>query len=207
LEIKNMETATSLWSRDYPHEAPAIWSAEDDRLVLAWDLQSDSAKAEIKASPDLAREAEAIPTHKKGMLIETADPTTGAVLQKVVVSEGDFTRGWFDNRRATVSGSYVLAHGEHDNTSIFKLDGGAKVGEFFGAPVASSASAGLIAAFNRKEEIFFVDEATAKELARFELGSPVLRAQFVSGDDARLLVLTADQVVHSLPLPAKQAEN
>jgi hypothetical protein len=33
---------------------------------------------------------------------------------------------WYGDRRAMVSGSDVLAHGEHDNTSIFKLNGGEK---------------------------------------------------------------------------------
>ena len=46
---------------------------------------------------------------------------------------------------------------------------------------------------------------TGKELQRFSLGSPIRVAQIVPGTlgkDGSILILTADQIVHRLPLPA-----
>jgi WD40 repeat protein len=201
LEVRKMETQAVAWTRDYKYEMPACWPAEDNRLVLAWDLSNDTAKFEIKNYPELQRQAEALPNKKKGILIETVAPETGAPLQQVVVPEADVSRGENDVRRATVSGEFVLAQGEHGNTAIYRMKDGAKTGEFFGSAVASDASAGLVAAVNREDEILLVDEGTGKELKRFTLGSPVLVARIVTSGERTLLVLTADQVVHRIPLP------
>ena len=138
---------------------------------------------------------------KKGLLLETVNLETGAPLEQVALPEADLTGGWNDERRAQVSGEFVLVRGEHNNTVIYRLDTGAKAGEFFGSPVATDAGLNLIAAVNRSEEILLVDERDGRELQRFTLGSPVRLARIVTGGKKTLLVLTADQVVHRLPLP------
>jgi WD40 repeat protein len=201
LEVKNMEAQTVAWSRDYAHEMPACWAAEDDRLVLAWDLTNETAKSEIKSSPALQREASALKDHKSGMLLETVTLETGAPVESVVLPEADLTSGRQDKRRAQVSGGFILVHGEHGNTVIYSLKDGVKVGEFFGNTIATSAEAGLVAATNREDEILLVDEHNGKELERFTLGSPVRLASIVPGKSGQVLVLTADQTVHRLPLP------
>jgi WD40 repeat protein len=201
LELKKMQTQTVAWSRNYLHERPACWPAEDNRLVLAWDLSSDTAKEEIKSHPELQPQVNALKNKKKGMLIETVVPETGAPLQQVIIPEVDLTDGWDDIRRAMVSDKFVLVRGEHGNTAIYRMDSGAKVGEFFGLPLATNAAMNLIAASNRANEILLVDEQTGKEIKRFMLGSPVITAHIVAGKDKELFVLTDDQVLHRLPLP------
>jgi WD40 repeat protein len=199
-EVKKMQDQTVAWSRDFAHERPACWPAEDDRMVLAWDLSSETAKDEIKKTPRLKQEAEAQNNHKKGLLIETVNPETGAPLEQVALPEVDLTEGWKDERFAKVSGEFVLVRGEHGNTVTYRLEDGAKVGEFFGWVVASDAGAGLVAAVNREDEVLLVDERTGKELRRFTLGSPVRLARIVGGKEKTLMILTADQVVHRLLL-------
>ncbi len=208
LEVKNMETQTVAWSRDYPHEMPACWPAEDNRLVLAWDLSNDTAKSEIKGISALQHEVSALKNQKKGLLLETVNPATGAPLEQVIVPEADLTNGHRDKRRAEVSGEFVLVRGEHGNTVIYNLKDGSEVGEFFGSLIAANANSGLIAATNREDEIILVDERTGKELQRFTLSSPIRLAQIVSaapGKDGAILILTADQIVHRLPLPKESA--
>jgi hypothetical protein len=149
----------------------------------------------------LQEEAKALNSHKKGLLLETVTADTGTPLEQVALPEVDLTRGWNDERYAWVDGEFVLVRGEHDNTVIYRLDTGVKLGEFFGSPMAIDEVAGLVAAVNRDDEMLLVDERTGKELERFTLGSPVRLARIVAGKDKTLLVLTADQVVHRLPLP------
>ena len=201
LQVKKMGTQTPAWTREYPNETPACWPADGDRLVLAWDLTSQTAKDELKKYPKAQEEAKALTSHKKGLLIETVTPETGALLEEVALPEVDLSRGWNDERFAQVSGEYALVHGEHSNTVIYRLDTGEKVGEFFGTPLATDSGAGLIAAVNREDEILLVDERTGKEIERFTLGSPARLARIVTGKEKKLQVLTADQVVHQLPLP------
>ncbi len=198
LQVKRMGTQQVAWSHDYPHETPACWPAEDNRFVLGWDLSTEGAKDEIKLHPQLKAAADALKDHHKGLLLETVVPETGAPLEQLVVPEVDLSRGWNDERFARVSGESVLVRGEHGNTVIYRLDTGVKVGEFFGFPAATDAASGLIAAVNRDDEILLVDERTGRELNRFTVGAPVRLARIVDGKT--LLVLTADQVVHRLPL-------
>lgn len=201
LEVKKMETQAVAWSREYPHQTPVCWPAENNRLMLAWDLSSDAVKDEIKNYPGLQRQEDALKDKKKGLLIETVNPETGAPLEQVIIPEADLTHGLADKRWARVSGEFVLVRGERDNTAIYRLDNGDKVGEFFGSVVATDAATGLVAAVNREDEILLVEERSGKELKRFSLGSPVRAARIVTGKEKTLLVLTADQVVHRLPLP------
>jgi WD40 repeat protein len=203
LEVKKMSTQAVLWSRDYPDQTPACWPAEDNRLVLAWDVGNASAHAEIKNNPALQKQLEALKDKKKGLLIETVLPETGAPLEQVIVPEVDLSRGWFDSRRAMVSGKYVLARGEDRVTTIYRLNDGSKVGEFFGAPMATDSAIGMVAAVNRENEILLVDEENGRELKRYTFASPVRLARFASGKDSKLMVLTADQVLHRLPLPER----
>jgi len=170
-------------------------------MVLAWDMSDETAKSEIRNYPQLQLQADALKYKKKGLLLETVAPLTGAPMQQVIIPEADQSGGWNDRRRAIISGDVVLARGEHGNTAIYSLASGAKLGEFFGFTVATDAAAGVIAAENREEEILIVDEHSGKELQRFTLGSPVRAARIVKGTDKTLFVLTADQVVHRLPLP------
>jgi Peptidase family M48 len=200
LEVRNMETQAVAWSRDYPGARPVCWPAEDDRMVLGWDLGSDTAKSELKGNPKLQQLAASFKDHKKGLLIETVKPETGAPLEQVALPEVDLSNGWDDERFAQVSGEFALVRGEHNNTVIYRLDTGAKAGEFFGWPVATDAEMGLIAATNREDEIVLVNERTGTEIERFTLGSPLRLARIIASQ-RQLLVLTADQVVHRIPLP------
>jgi WD40 repeat protein len=200
LEVKSMETQAVLWTREYPHETPACWPAEDSRLVLGWDLNSDAAKAELKANAKLQAEKDAIGGNKKGLLIATVNPATGAPLEEVVVPEADLTKGRYDNRRGRVSGEFALIAGEHGNTDIYNLGDGKKVGEFFGWAITTDAGAGLIAAENRDDEVLLLNERTGAEIKRFTLGSRLLLARIVIAKQKELVVLTEDQVVHRFSL-------
>jgi WD40 repeat protein len=201
MQVKKMGATAVLWSRDFPKDRPVVWPAEGEMMLLGWDLQSDTAKTEVKSNARLQQEAGSFSIAKKGLLLESVNATTGKMVSQVVLPEIDLTHGWNDERFARLSGEYVVAEGEHGNTAIYRMDTGKKAGEFFGVPVASDAECGLIAAVNRESEMLIVDEKTGKELQRFTLGSPVLAARIAGDKEKRLMVLTADQVVHRLPLP------
>ena len=201
LEVKKMETQEVAWTREFPRETPAFWNASGNRMVLGWDMSNDAVDSEIKQFPELLSEFSALKDKKKGLLIETVVAETGAPLKQVIIPSSDLSRGWNDQRRVTVSGEYVLARGEHGNTEIYRMENGAKVGEFFGSPLAADAATGLVAATNREDEILLVDMQNGKEIKRFSLGSPVRAARILSSNEKLLLVLTADQVVHRLELP------
>jgi WD40 repeat protein len=206
LEVRKMGATTLAWSRDYQHETPACWPAEGDRLLLAWDISTSGFHDELKIFPKLEPELAALKDKKKGILLEVVNAETGAPEAQVIVPEADLSGGHKDERRARVSGDYVLVRGEHDNTVIYQLKNASRVGEFFGSPIAADGPSGLIAATNREDEIILAKEQNGQEIARFNFGSPVRLARILAGrspGSASLLVLTADQVMHRLPLPAQ----
>lgn len=204
LEVKKMGTQAVLWSRDYPDLRPALWPADDNRLVLVWNLTSDTAKTEIKNHPALQKQMEALKEKKKkGLLIETVLPETGAPLEQAIVPAADLRRGLWNSRETWVTGKFVLARGAERVTAIYLLQDGTEEGEFFGEPVATDSALGMIAAVNRENEIRLVDEQNGRELKRYTFASPVRLARFMGGKDSKLLVLTADQVLHRLPLPER----
>jgi hypothetical protein len=205
LEVKKMETQTVAWTRDFPEEAPFFWPADDDRMVLVWDLNSAGAKSEMAKFPTLQKQADALKDKKKGLLLETVVSGTGSPVEEVIVPEVDLSRGWFDARRAMVSGKFLLARGEDGVTAIYRMEDGTRVGEFIGSAVATDGGVGVIAAVNREDEILLVEECSGKELKRFTLGSPVRAARIIAGKEKMLMVLTADQVVHRIPLAEHNA--
>ncbi|HEY9126090.1 MAG TPA: M48 family metalloprotease [Acidobacteriaceae bacterium] len=206
LEVRKMGATAPAWSRDYQHETPACWPAEGNSLLLAWDLNTTGFHDELKNFPQLEPELAALKDKKKGILLEVVNAETGVPEAQVIVPEADLTGGHNDERRARVSGGYVLARGEHDNTVIYRLKDDSRVGEFFGVPLASNAATGLIAATNRDDEIILCKEQSGQEIARFTFGSPVRLARLLPENvpgSGSLLVLTADQVLHKLPIPAQ----
>ena len=96
--------------------------------MLAWDLSSVAVKSEIRTHPELQKELDLAKSHKKGLLLETVASKTGAQLEQVIVPEPDLTNRSEDVRRATVSGDMVLVRGEHENTTIYRLKDGEKIG-------------------------------------------------------------------------------
>lgn len=206
LEVRRMGTTALAWSHDYQHETPACWPAEGNRLLLAWDLNTTAFHDELKNFPALEPELAALKDKNKGILLEVVNAETGASEAQVIVPEADLTGGHNDERRARVSGDYVLARGEHDNTVIYRLKDGSRIGEFFGTPLASNADANLVVATNREDEVILAQEQSGRELARLTFGSPVRLASIMPGKtpgSGKLLVLTADQVMHQLPLPTQ----
>jgi len=202
LEVKKMDGQASAWIRNFRHWHPACWWAEDNRLVLAWELKNQAGKDELKSHPALQQQAAVLHGLESGLVLEVVALDTGNLLQQAVLPEGDLTHGWRDEREVWVSGTYALVRGEHKNTAIYALDSGAKVGEFIGSPIASNAQSGIVAATNRDGEVILLDLHTGRELQRMMLNGLIRAAELVNGG-RELLVLTDDQVLHRLALQLK----
>ena len=69
----------------------------------------------------------------------------------------------------------------------------------FGSPVAQNADLHLFCARNRENELTVYDAATAKERYHYTFDSPVRFTAFQPAAKT-LLILTADQKIHTMPL-------
>lgn len=199
LEIHSITDNSLLWTRDYADEIPAVWTTvSDPAMILAWDLDTSGAKSEIQAFPSLAPQIAALKDRKKGLLLEVVDKHSGRSLHQLVVPDRDLTKGWADTRRGIAMGDFVLIRGELDNTVIYRISAGTRIGEVFGSPVAHNGDLHLFCVRNRDNELVIYDAATAKEQRQYNFDSPVRFASFQTSAKA-VLVLTADQKVHMLP--------
>ena len=199
LEIRNVKDNAILWSRNYPQETPATWAtSSDSSMILAWDLGSAGARDELKNLPALAPQVAALKDKKKGLLLEVVDKHTGQPIHQLVVPDRDLSKGWADTRRGRAMGDYVLVRGELDNTVIYRVSDGARIGEVFGSPMAQNSELHLFCVRNRENELVIYDAATAKEQRHYNFDSPVRLVAFRPSEHS-VLVLTADQKVHRLP--------
>ena len=80
---------------------------------------------------------------------------------------------------------------------IYRASEARRVGEVFGLPVVQSNDLHLFRMRNRENELVINDAATAKEKRHYNFDSPVRFAAFPAARS--VLVLTADQKVHTLP--------
>jgi hypothetical protein len=84
---------------------------------------------------------------------------------------------------------------------IYRVADGVRTGAFYGRAIAGDGKLGLIAATNRDQDVILYDAATGKELKRVTVDQFPRAARFVAEKSA-LLVLTANQRVYTIDLPA-----
>lgn len=204
LVVSDVVTGALLWTRRFPHETPSVRRTEDGSLLLISDLIEQTATDEsnhaggklVKASDTTGR------WDAKGLLIEVVASRTGEIKREVMVPEHVS-----DNQRtAALYGDYLVVRGNANNSVIYRVSDGKRLGAFYGRAIAGDSKLGLIASTNRDQDVILYDAATGKELKRVTVDQLPRAVQFIADKNA-LLVLTASQRVYSIDLPAMgQAE-
>jgi hypothetical protein len=87
-----------------------------------------------------------------------------------------------------------------NRTMVYALSTGAKLRDFFGYVIAVDPGTGRICAANRTGEALVYD-AQGQEFAHFNVGAPLRFAAFQNAA-SRLILLTADQKVRTMEVPA-----
>lgn len=133
------------------------------------------------------------------MLVEAVDSRTGALKSEIQVSQRHAPT---TNQGMTgLFGDYLVAYGAYNNSVIYHLSDGRRIGAFFGHAIAGDSKLGLIAATNRDQEVTLYEAETGKELKRVTVDEQVRAARFIPSLNA-LLVLTGNQRVYTIDLPS-----
>jgi hypothetical protein len=164
-------------------------------LLFSFRVNSSYARSQIKADPKLVNEAAAVKKKDDGRLVEVVDKATGKTIESVVVevSEG-YTGAGGLNRVGDV---LYASTGDH-RTLVYSLTNGQQLRQMFGTIVAIDVGSGRVCLTNREDEAVVYD-ATGKELAHLQVGSPLRFTNFVESG-SRLMLLGADQVVRMVPV-------
>ena len=106
---------------------------------------------------------------------------------------------------STLYGDYLVVHGAYNNSVIYRISDGMRLGAFYGRAIAGDGKLGLIATTNRDQDVTIRDAKTGKQLKQVTVDHFPLAARFIAEKKA-LLVLTTAQSIYTIDLPAKQAE-
>jgi hypothetical protein len=202
MQVFDPLTGAQLWSRRFPHETPIVRKTDGGALLLIGDLTQQTATDEssragkklVKASD---KKGEWVP---QGLLIVVVSSRTGEIQHALVTPELHYANSR-DRRSAELYGDYLVVHGNFNNSVIYRLSDGVRTGAFYGRAIAGDGKLGLIAATNRDQEVILYDAATGKELKRVTVDHLPRAARFIPAKNA-LLVLTANQSVYTIDLPA-----
>ncbi len=197
LEVRDARNSTVLWSRPFPKEAPRVFiEPGEGTMVLSWHVSSNSARTEIKNSPELSQRFAAMKKDDSDYLLEVLDARTGKMTGGVFVETG---KGSFRISDAFAVGSWVVVTDNTNRTLVYSLSAGEQIGKFFGRRAALSKIGTLLCLENERGHLSVYDLKTMQKRDDFSFTSPISYLQF--GDDGKqLFVLTAGQTVYWLDL-------
>jgi WD40 repeat protein len=198
IQVADGVTGAPLWSKHFAHETPIVRSTEDGTLLFIIDLFDDGATPEMNhagaklvKSPDTKSE-----WLKQGLLIEILDSRTGDIIRALQVPQ----RAGVAPRTASLFGDYLVVRGIYNNSTIYRITDGQRLGAFSGRVIAGDGKLGLIAATNRDQDVIVYDATNGRELKRVTVDHLPRVAKFIPAKNA-LLVLTANQQVFSIDFP------
>ena len=202
MDVFDRATGVQLWTKRFPHEMPMIRATDGDALLLMTDLGAQTATDDTAHSGDKYikssdKRGEWLPT---GMLIEILDSRTGQIKRQIAVPEFSYEDKTSDGRSALLYGDYLVVHGNNNNSVIYRVSDGMRLGAFYGRAIAGDGALGMIAATNRNQDVIIYDAKTAKELKRVTVDH-LPRAARIVREKNSLLVLTSSQRIYSLDLP------
>ena len=202
LQVSDPITGARLWSKRFHRETPALVGTDGGALLLLVDLLDQESVDEAAHSGGKLVKAsdKKYEWVKHGLLVEALDSRSGEVLRTVELPQAAAEHGSKDRRTASLYGGFLAVHGNSNNTTIYRLSDGQRLGSFYGRAIAGDEKLGLIAATNREQEIMILDAKDGRELSRFTVDHMPRAARFVAEKNA-LLVLTATQRVYSIDLP------
>jgi WD40 repeat protein len=206
LQIADTATGTQLWSKRFSHDVPDVWQSDDGPLMFQIDLSDDTATEEIKHAGGRLLKASDWKNdwYSIGQLIEIVDSHTGEIKRMLQAPERHGNGGY--QIWSTLYGDYLVVHGAYNNSVIYRISDGMRLGAFYGRAIAGDGKLGLIATTNRDQDVTIRDAKTGKQLKQVTVDHFPLAARFIAEKNA-LLVLTAAQSVYTIDLPAAgQAE-
>jgi WD40 repeat protein len=200
LEIRDVTTGATLWSREFPKEGPSYTvDAREQRMVCWWSASSPQARDEMQNFPVVSDRISSRTDRQASYFVEVLDAQTGKILGAFAAETGkgrllDFSDAHLAPHSA---GDWVALSGGENHVLVYSLSSGNEVGRYFGHDPEISAASGLLSLENEPGHLTLSSLATGQDLDRWVFTSPVSLQEF-SRDGKRLFVLTSDQTAYVL---------
>lgn len=193
LDLRDSITGNTLWTRQFPNEAPVVQVSPDFKTVLVrWNFSSLAAKNELKGNPEIARLIEKIKRTDSDYLVEVLDAQTGKLINAITV---DTNNGSFRPQSIFAVGERLVLSDNLNRVVIYSLSTGKQLAKAFGRAPEVSESSALLAAENELGQLNLFDLATMVKRDELRFPSPIAMKQF-SADGKHLFVLTAAQTAY-----------
>jgi hypothetical protein len=205
LEMRDVFSSSTLWSKPFGKESPDHWVApREGTMVLSWPVASKYARDEIKSDAELARRLAAMKEKEGDYFLQVLDAKTGATKGKLLVETG---KGSFRIASVFAAGDYVVIADTQNRVLVYSLSTGEQKGRVFGSRAViggvDGKSAGLICVENERGKLAVYDLVSLEKREEFTFTHPVSLTSF-SQDGKRLFVLTANQAVYVLNMAGKK---
>ncbi|MGH9481099.1 MAG: M48 family metalloprotease [Terriglobales bacterium] len=197
MEVHDPDSGRTLWQQKLGHETPrTIPSLGGGDWIQAHSLNSDAAREALDADPAAKAQWQAQAKTDIGLWLELLDPETGKSARHWLLDPApDISRAF------RLGSNFYLTDDAHRTLEYDAVTGKLKQ-VWFGDAIAASPTAGsfILETNPRELELHAAGEASSRQ--RYQFPKDAVFAQF-SADGARLLVLTRDQTVYILNMPAK----
>jgi len=199
VEVSDVRTSATLWSKPFPKEAPSVWvNPQEETMVLSWPVAAAAAQTEIKADSSLSRQLATMKEKEGDYFLQVVDARTGKVKGRLLIETG---KGSFRISSVFAAAEWVVISDTENRTLIYSLQTGEQKGKVFGSKAAISPTSKLLSVENESGRLTLYDLNSMEERDKFTFSSPVSLARF-SQDGKRLFVLTARQVAYLLDVSA-----
>jgi WD40 repeat protein len=195
LEMRDTQTNTMLWSKQFGKELPRYWvSSQEGTMVMSWPLASKTAEAEIKNDPVLKEQMAAMKEKEGDYFLQVLDARTGTLKGKLLIETG---KGSFRISDVFAAGDWVVIADTQNRMLVYSLANGTQLGRTFGSRAAVGKATGLMCVENERGQLAVYNLASMQKRDQFSFTHPVSLVSF-SQDGKRLFVLTANQTAYVL---------
>lgn len=202
LIVHSVADNSILWRRTFDAGEPAhAPNLNPGTTLLSFPLKTDFAKTRVKEEGTLAAQAAKIKNRDAGRLVQVLDDANGNILHELVL---EVPVNYEGVAGINIVGGSLYLTSDDNRTMVYALSGGAQLRQIFGYVIAADPVTGRICTVNRRDEAVVYD-AQGQQLANFRMGSPLRFALFQNSAKAhadRLVILTADQKVRTMEIPA-----
>ncbi len=197
LEAQNISDQKTLWSKEFPKEAPRVWlDARQDSLALSWPVTTKTAQAEIKNDAALKQKLGNRKEQEGDYFVQVYDARAGELRGKLLIETG---KGSFRVANVFAANDYVVVSDTQNRVQVYSLSSGERKGQVFGGRAAAAPKTNLLCVENERGQLLIYDLTTMQKRDEFNFADAVVLTRF-SADGKKLFVLTASQTAYVLEM-------
>lgn len=195
MEVRDVRTSATIWSKPFPKEAPQVWvDAQEQTMVLSWPVSSGAAQAEIRADERLTKQRAALRETEGDYFLQVLDVRDGKKLGSILIETG---KGSYRISKAIAAKDWLVVFDTQNRVTVYSLSTGEAKGKVFGEKAVLSSATRLLCVENESGKLTIYELGSMEPRDTFVFSSPVSICRF-SADGRSLFVLTAAQTVYVL---------